>query len=1010
MRISKSLTMALLLTGILSAADPHPIPAPYKDAPPTAFECRWAEGAIVLDGVADESAWKNAQTIDAFHVPWLKTGGRMARTSTKAKLLWDREFLYFFAEMEDTDLFADVTEHDGQTWDNDVFELFFKPAEDKNGYYEFQVNAAGTVFDAFFPKRNFETVTAQKKLGTFHIDAKRKLVGTLNKRDDVDQGWSVEGRIPWTDFLRTGGRPDLGETWAMNLCRYDYHKDWPKPELSCVAPVKVPKVGAHFHQYEDYATLKFVGSKTATTPVLMERVPLTTSTVVGWPEPPLYRTERIYPNYRPDAPVAIAHVPGTDQMMLLNQPKAKTPTVLWRFKDDPAVAEKDVVKVLETPDGGLATDFTFHPKFRENGYVYIGWNSKIPNLTDEPGKGSGKMNRITRYTMKPTPPYDFDPASAKTIIEWESNGHNGLAVCFGHDGMLYVTTGDGTSDSDTNVTGQRIDLLLAKVLRLDVDHPDKGRMYSVPKDNPFVNDSRYRPETWAYGMRNPWRITCDSKTGRIWVGSNGQDLWEYAHLLKKGANYGWSVTEGSHPFYSQRKLGPDPVTPPEIEHGHAEFRSLTGGVVYHGAKLPGLQGAYIYGDYATGRIWGMKHDGTKVEWHKELAISTHKLTCFALNGAGELVICDHAKDAEGGFYTLVPMPKDDKPNIFPRKLSDSGLFDSVKDHKVKPSVLPYSVNSPFWSDGMHKERFLAIPAGEKIDFTRGGRSWNFPEKTVLIKSFAVEQKEGDPSSRKWIETRFMTKQQGEWFGYSYVWNEAGTDANLVEAKGLDREFTIKTATGERKQMWRYPSRGECMVCHSRAANYVLGLSEVQMNRDQDYGGCVENQIHALDRLGYLKGVNWTVFAREAASDADKANGQQLNQRMMTADRVVSLPGVMKKIANAYDPKETLDARARAWMHVNCATCHVDAGGGNAQITLRFDTAEDKMKVFDEKPVHQSFDLPDAKIIAPGHPERSVLIHRIGLRGPGQMPPLATSRVDEEALAMMREWVKSLKKP
>src|SRR5207248_7884053 len=129
---------------------------------------------------------------------------------------------------------------------------------------------------------------------------------------------------------------------------------------------------------------------------------------------------------------------------------------------------------------------------------------------------------ITRYTMDREPPYALDPKSAVTIIDWLSDGHNGGALAFGLDGMLYITSGDGTSDSDTNIVGQDLTKLTAKVLRIDVDHPSAGKAYSVPKDNPFLNRQGVRPETWAYGLRNPWRITTDRQTGQIWLGENGQ--------------------------------------------------------------------------------------------------------------------------------------------------------------------------------------------------------------------------------------------------------------------------------------------------------------------------------------------------------------------------------------------------------------------------------------------------------------------------------------------------------
>jgi hypothetical protein len=204
-----------------------------------------------------------------------------------------------------------------------------------------------------------------------------------------------------------------------------------------------------------------------------------------------------------------------------------------------------------------------------------------------------------------------------------------------------------------------------------------------------------------------------------------------------------------------------------IEHSHAEFRSLTGGIVYYGKQLPELEGAYVYGDYSTGRVWAMKHDGTRPVWHKELATPRLQITGFGLNTRGELLICDHGPT--GGLYTLELMPKATRPSTFPRKLSASGLFEAVKDHRMKLGVIPYSVNAPFWSDGLHKERWLALPGTETIAYTKT-RGWNFPDRTVLVKSFAVEREEGNPATRQWVETRFFTKQEGEWYGYSYVWN------------------------------------------------------------------------------------------------------------------------------------------------------------------------------------------------------------------------------------------------
>lgn len=983
-------------------------------------ECRWTDTPITLDGNDDEPAWKHAQVIENFGQTWLKDKAPKLRATTKAKLLWDRDYLYFHATMTDPDLFADVTKHDGAIWENDTFELFFRPASDKPGYYEFEVNAANAVLDAFFPKIDIPNIIHHLGNGEFHLESKVRLNGTLNKRDDVDQGWSVEGRIPWTDFLRTGGRPEPGEEWRFTLTRCNYDQGKPD-ELTSTAPFVEKKLSAFFHQIDDYPALKFVGpdEKTSAPRGIPKRVAVTSSKVIGSPEPPLpYRAKKLYPDYSPTYPIVAKAIPDSDQLLVISENRPWGVTVISRLKDDPKVKATDAVELMQTPGNGTVYDACFHPKFKENGYLYLGWNGDLKD-----GKNKKKASRITRYTMTNGPKYVIDPKSALTIIEWESDGHNGAAICFGTDGMLYVTSGDGTSDSDTDQMGQRIDTLLSKLMRLDVDHPTKDKAYSIPKDNPFVNDARYAPETWAYGFRNPWRVACDEKTGHIWVGQNGQDLWEQAYLVQKGANYGWSITEGGHPFYPERKAGPDPILKPTIEHPHAEFRSLTGGIVSYGQQLPDLNGAYIYGDYSTGRIWGMKHDGTKPLWHKEIAAPRLQITAFGQNTKGELLIVDHSP--QGGIYTLEALPKDLPPAPpFPRKLSDSGLFTSVKDHAMVPGVIPYSVNAPFWSDGMHKERYVMIPGNESITYTTKN-SWNFPDNTVIVKSFALPTDDPKPASRKWIETRFMTKQQGEWFGYSYLWNDAGTDAELIDAAGTDRTYTIKTADGERKQTWHYPSRNECMVCHSRAANYVLGLQTVQLNKPHDYGSCTDNQLRVFEHLGILKGLDWASVAKAEIAEQAKAknlsgndlekytktHGQQPGQREAATTRLLpSATQKMAKLANPYDTKADLTQRAKAWLHTNCSSCHVEAGGGNAQMELGYDTVLEKMKIIDMKPVHSPLGIMDARLIAPGEPEKSVLLKRASIRGQNQMPPLSSNQIDQPGIQMLTEWIKTLKKP
>jgi uncharacterized repeat protein (TIGR03806 family) len=701
---------------------------------------------------------------------------------------------------------------------------------------------------------------------------------------------------------------------------------------------------------------------------LEKRVPWNSGRLAGSPEPPLpYTALQTLTKHQWKSPIYIADEPGTDRLWIVQAGTDEGSSRIVRIKDDPASAESTIV--LEIPKR-LVYSVCFHPDFAANGFVYLFCNG--------PQGAPERVNRVSRFVAGREPPRRIDPRSESVVIEWKSAGHDGGDMTFGSDGMFYITTGDGTSDSDTWNSGQTLSDLLGSVLRIDVNRREGPRSYAVPSDNPFVNMPGARPEIWAYGLRNPWRICSDTKTGHLWVGNNGQDLWETAYLIARGANYGWSVYEGSHPFYLERKRGPTPHVLPTIEHSHAEFRSLTGGVVYHGDKLADLSGAYIYGDYSTGRIWGMKHDGQKVLWHRELADTSLQIAAFRVDHHGELLIADYG----GGINRLVPRPKTEKTAPFPKLLSQTGLFKSTNTHEVEPGLIPYSVIAPAWTDGAGAERFMAVPGAAKIGFA-SDTGWSFPDGTALVQTLSLEREPGDAATRFRIETRVLLRQQGEWAGYSYRWNREQTDAPLVPKGGdvacyaVDRQGQSPDHPGA-AVTWRFPSRAECMSCHSRAANFVLGVTGSQLNCEHGYHGVRDNQLRALEHIGFFSSV------------------------------LPKAPSELEKLVDPRDESHDLEQRARTYLHVNCSVCHVEAGGGNAKMELGLATPRDKMNLVGARPQHDTFGKNDAMLVAPGAPERSILLHRLSTRGRGQMPPLVTNRVDATAVKLMREWIAGLK--
>ncbi|WP_010585657.1 PQQ-dependent sugar dehydrogenase [Schlesneria paludicola] len=711
-----------------------------------------------------------------------------------------------------------------------------------------------------------------------------------------------------------------------------------------------------------------------------QRVPWTTGNLQGSPDlPDPYTTERAFPKLKFVEPLSVGLVPGYGRFGV-----ATRPGKIFTFEIRSDVNESQLLIDLQKTTYGLV----FHPQFAQNGFFYLTYIHD-----DDPEIQNG--SRLSRFHVPPGGPLIADPRTEQVLLEWPAGGHNGGCIRFGPDGYLYLATGDGSGIADGRLTGQDISDLLASILRIDVDHVDPGLAYFIPRDNPFVGVKGARGEVWAYGLRQVWKFSFDGQQ-RLWAGEVGQDLWEMIDLIQRGGNYGWSVKEGNHPFRPERPQGPTEIIPPLVEHNHADFRSITGGYVARSSRLPELNGAYVYGDYDTGKVWSLRLTGENVTEHHQLTDTQIRIVEFAHDLEGDVYLVDFAG---GGFHRLVKSNVQVSTKPFPKKLSETGLFDSTKDLIPAQGLIPYSVNAPLWSDGAEKDRFLAIPGNSTMEFDTvvyphgpdyADRGWRFPDGTVLVKTFSIDMEQGNPSSRRRLETRLLKfhKMPGDddeygaqlWLGYTYVWNDDQTDAELLDASGLDRVLTIQDAAapgGQRQQVWRFPSRTECALCHTMASKYVLGVSTLQMNKTHNYGGVVANQLDVLNRLG--------LFVEKLPKPADE----------------------LPRLVDYQDLTADLNLRARSYLHANCAHCHRKWGGGNADFELQASIPVSQTMTVNTRPGQGRFNLTDPRILVPGEPQRSLILERMKLEGLGRMPHVASRVVDEKAIAILTEWIASL---
>lgn len=541
----------------------------------------------------------------------------------------------------------------------------------------------------------------------------------------------------------------------------------------------------------------------------------------------------------------------------------------------------------------------------------------------------------------------FDPSALHEIIGVDQpvKNHRGGRPAFGSDGMLYIPTGDG--GFETKWSAQDPTSLLGKILRIDTR--SGSFPYAIPKDNPFVDTAGARPEIFALGFRNPygWTFDPDAETPTLWVGDVGESRREEIDRVVKGANFGWPKFEGN--ICTGEPCDAPGLTPPVYTYENNGANAIIGGPVYRGSRFPELRGRVIIGDNATGRMEAISREPGNPD-PILLDETGYYVVGLDEDAAGEIVIME----GTGKIQTLV---RRENQASLPSRLSETGCVDMAHPQSAAPGLLPYDVNMPLWSDGTDKARFLSLPEGSTLHQLEDA-SFEVPFGTVAVKTFFWHDKP--------IETRLLVRQtDGDFAGYSYEWRDDGTDADLLEH-------------GSRKDLgdltWIYPSRSQCLACHTAVAGRTLGLDVAQLNREVVVDGVALDQLATWQRLGLL--------------------AEPLGE-------TATLPRFPKR----EDPSSA--AWARAYLQTNCSHCHRPGGigAGSAKLLASAPVAESGC---DELPLGDTFGIDQARFIAPGRPEASLAIVRMTSPIPGmRMPSLGTSVPDDLAISAVSDWIRSL---
>ncbi len=704
-------------------------------------------------------------------------------------------------------------------------------------------------------------------------------------------------------------------------------------------------------------------------------------------DPSQYQVKRIHYSLNiPWFTIRINRIPETRDYLAIE--KGGTVTKFsWDDIDETRVVldMKDIV--MAKGESGML-DVAFHPQFHNESSEHYREIYLAYNYAFDPVDEQRNFLRLSRFYFSEDLNTINRTSEEILIQQFSSNpNHNAAKLFFDGEEYLYFTIGDEGGAYDLYRNGQLLDReLFSGIIRIDINndssrsHPIRRqparsfgvpagypenftRNYMIPNDNPWVDASgRYLEEFYAIGLRNPFTATLDREGGGIWVGDVGQEGQEEITFMTKGTNGQWPYMEGRirHQETPENLLGIEAI--PAVTYGRGDGKSVICGYVYQGEIHAELKNTLIYGDFITGNIWS--YDPERDE-SKVLSGSGKQVLQFFEGPDDEIYFL-----ALGGeIYQLeAPVPSD-----IPMLLSETGVFDDLSTLTPTQGIVPYEINTPLWSDGAEKQRWVSVPNDRLVGYEKNDQ-WIFRSGTVFIKHFEMEM--GGGVTRR-LETRFLIKDsRGRAYGISYKWNESGTDANLIPAVETPVD-TLEFLDGTRRA-WNYPSRSQCLQCHTEQSDFVLGVKTAQLNRPITWNGeHHENQVILWEEIGLFTETHDFSSMPKMSAISDTA-ASSLN-------------------------------RFKSYLDANCSGCHQPEAVA-PQFDARFSTPiEMQDLIYNDTDGFNSIETNH--IITPGNPNSSELFRRDAEEEASwRMPPLARNMVDGEYIEFLREFIKELGAP